>query len=115
MAVKLEVKLTQLCITIQRTNSVLDSNRREIIERHSTALKSITDSVNELRLTVKAEENLDEIAKWNGQLDEKLTEADNEIQQLRQWLEQCKQQEEEVAREEKLIFQAKLHENKDEI
>ena len=102
MAAKLEVKLTQLRITIQRTNSVLDSNRREIIERHSTALKSITDSVNELRLTVeeskiKAKENLDEIAKWNGQLDEKLTEADNEIQRLRQWLEQCKQQEEEVA------------------
>ncbi len=104
MAAKLEVKLTQLRISMQRTNSVLDSNRWEIIERHSTALKSITDIVNELRLTVEenkieAEENLDEIAKWNGQLDEKLTEADNEIQRLRQWLEQRKQQEEEVARE----------------
>lgn len=53
MAAKLDVKLTQLRMTIARTNGALDSNRREIIERHSTALKSITDSVNELRLTVE--------------------------------------------------------------
>ena len=37
MAAKLEVKLTQLRITIARTNSVLDSNRQENIERHRAA------------------------------------------------------------------------------
>ena len=83
MAAKLEVKLTQLRITIARTNSVLDSNRQENIERHRAALKSITDSVNELRLAVEeskieAKEDMAEITKWNGELDARLNEADKE-------------------------------------
>ena len=114
MAAKLNVKLTQLRITVERTNSVLDSNRQETIERHCVALKSITDSVNEMRVVVEeskieAGEEMTEIATWNGALDAKLTEADNKSERVRKWLEQRKQEQETVAREEQFTFEAKLH------
>ena len=68
MAAKLEVKLTQLRITMARTKSVLDSNRQDNIERHCAALKTITDSVNKLGLAVEeskieAKEDIAEITK----------------------------------------------------
>ena len=117
MAAKLEVKLTQLRITMARTNSVLDTNRQENIERHRAAIKSITDSVNKLRLTVEeskieAKEDMEEITKWNGELDAKLNAADKESERLRKWLEQRKQDQEKISREEQFTYEAKLHETR---
>ena len=68
MAAKLEVKLTQLRIKMARRRSVLDLNQQENIERHYAALKTITDSLNELRLAVEeskieAKEDIAEITK----------------------------------------------------
>ena len=87
MAANLRVKLTQHRITMERTNNIFDSNRRENIERHRTSLKTITNSVNEIRLTVEeskieANEDIAEITRWNEELDEKLTDADKEIERL---------------------------------
>ena len=100
-----------------RTNSVLDTNRQENIERHRAALQSITDSVNELRLTVEeskieAKEDMAEITKWNGELDAKLNAADKESERLRKWLEQRKQDQEKISREEQFNYEAKLHETR---
>ena len=68
MAANLRVKLTQHRITMERTKNIFDSNRRETIERHRKALKTITNSVNEIRLTieeskVKTNEDIAEITK----------------------------------------------------
>ena len=51
-----------------KRKSVLDLNRQENIERHYAALKTITDSLNELRLAVEeskieAKEGIAEITK----------------------------------------------------
>ena len=61
---------------MERTNNIFDSNRRENVERHRTSLKTITNSVNEIRLTVEeskieANEDVAEITRWNEELDEK--------------------------------------------
>ena len=88
MAVKLDVKLTQLHITMERT--------RKNIERHCVTLTTIMDSVNEMRLAVKeskikAKEDMTEITKWNSKIDAQLAEADKEIERLQIWLEERKQ------------------------
>lgn len=117
MAAKLDVKLRQLRIAMERTSSVLDSDRQENIERHRAALKTITDSVNEMRLAVEeskieAKEDMTEITKWNDELDAKLIEADKDIERLRNWLEQRKQEQERISREEQFAYEAKLHETR---
>ena len=89
----MDVKLTQLHITIERTNNVLDSNRQENIERHRATLKTITDSVNGMRLAVEeskieAKEDMTEITKWNSEIDAQLAEADKEIERPRIRLEE---------------------------
>ena len=50
---RLDIKLTQLRITVQKTKDVLDSNRREAIERQCAAPKSIVDNINHIPLVVE--------------------------------------------------------------
>ena len=86
------------------TKGYLRNNLVDNIERHCVALKTITDSVNKLRLAVEeskieAKEDIAETTKWNDELDAKLNDADKETERLREWLEQRKQDEEKISRE----------------
>ena len=51
---KLEIKLTQLQMMVEKTNAVISSSNSEAIERHYQTLKTITADVSRLRLGVEA-------------------------------------------------------------
>ncbi len=66
---KLETKLKQLRITVDRTYSIMETKRQEAVERHITAIKSVTESINEIRVAVEegkiqAEDDVPEITAW---------------------------------------------------
>ena len=50
---KLETKLKQLRITVDRTYSILETKHQEAVERHISAIKSVTESINGVRVTVE--------------------------------------------------------------
>ena len=114
---KLDIKLKQLRIAVERTKTATDSNSQEAIERQLVTLKSISDSVNQIRvdveeLKIESEEEMAIITTWNVDLDSKLSEADMAMMQLRQWLEQRKREQEIAAREDQFGFEAKLHQTR---
>jgi hypothetical protein len=113
----LDTKLTQLEITVQRTEFVLTSARPEQIKRHLEALKAISRETDECKRAVEVKkienkEDLSEINKWNEEIDEKLNKADFEISRLEGWLNEKDKQEKFIAQEEQLKFELKLHETK---
>ncbi|CAB4044431.1 Hypothetical predicted protein [Paramuricea clavata] len=113
----LDTKLTQLEITVQRTEFVLTSARREQIKRHLEALKAISCETDECKRAVELEkiankEELSEINKWHDEIDEKLNKADIEISRLEGWLNDKEKHEKFSAQEEQLKFELKLHETK---
>ena len=52
---KLETKLKQLRITVDRTYSIFETKHQEAVERHISAIKSVTESINGVRVTVEEE------------------------------------------------------------
>ena len=113
----LDTKLTQLEITVQRTEFALTSARREQIKRHLEALKAISRETDEYKRAVELKkiankEDLSEINKWHDEIDEKLNKADIEISRLEGWLNDKEKQEKFSAQEEQLKFELKLHETK---
>ena len=114
---KVETKLKQLKITVDRTHQIIEWNRQDAIERHCTTIKSVADSVNEIRVTIEeskiqAEVNITEIANWNAEIDKKLEAADLAVERLRKWIDEHKREKENVAREEQIQFETKLFETK---
>ncbi|CAB3990275.1 Hypothetical predicted protein [Paramuricea clavata] len=115
----LDTKLTRLEITVQRTEFVLTSARREQIKRHLEALKlkAISRETDECKRGVEHKkiankENLSKINKWHDEIDEKLNKADIEISRLEVWLNNKEKHEKFSAQEEQLKFELKLHETK---
>ena len=114
---RLETKLKQLRITVGRTLQVIGSNRQNAIERYCTAIKSVTDSINEMQVSVEeskiqAEVEMTEITTWNAEIDQKLAEADIAVEELRNWLDKFKRDKDNVAREEQIQFETKLFETR---
>ena len=61
---------------------------------------------------IEAKEDIAEITKWNEELDAKLKDADKESKRLRKRLEQRKQDEEKILREEQFTYDEKLHQTR---
>ena len=61
----LDIKFTQLKMTIGKTNTVLEAGKSEAIERHLSTLRSLTTEINRMRLEVEATKigNKEEIRK----------------------------------------------------
>ena len=51
---RLNTKLTQLRNAVGKTKTVIDSSKREAIERQYAAVKSISTDVNQMRFAVEA-------------------------------------------------------------
>ena len=91
----LETKLKQLRITVDRTRQIIKSNRQDSIERHCMTIKSVTDSINEIRVSmeerlIQAEVDITIITNWNAEIDKKLATADMAVEQVRKWAGQHK-------------------------
>jgi len=69
----LDIKLTQLKMTIPKTNAVIEAGKAESIERQLSTLRSITAEINRMRLEVEAKkieakEEMTEIETWNAEM-----------------------------------------------
>ena len=103
------MKLTQLCNTVEKTKDVLDSNRREAIERQCAAPKSIVDNINHIPLVVEEKKiqdkvDLPDLQTWNTDLDDNLVEGDIEVERLWKWLEYHRKEQEMIAREKQINY-----------
>ena len=113
----LEIKLTQLRMNVEKTNSVIVSNNAEAIERHQQTLKTISANVNHMRLEVEAKkleakEEMTGIQTWNEDVDARLQEADIEIGKARKWMDERKREAEVNAKQEQLKFEEELQKMK---
>ena len=113
----LEIKLTQLRMNVEKTNSVIVSNNAEAIERHRQTLKTISANVNHMRLEVEAKkleakEEMTGIRTWNEDVDARLKEADIEIGKARKWMDERKREAEVNAKQEQLKFEEELQKMK---
>ena len=116
----LAIKITQLEMTMAKTNTVLQSAKLEAIERQYATLKSIMANVERMRIEVEAKkladkEEMPEIQEWNAALDAKLEKADDEVRSVREWLDKKKKEADVQAQEEKFQFEEKLHKTKLEL
>ncbi|CAB3996422.1 Collagen alpha-1(XXVII) chain B [Paramuricea clavata] len=112
-AKKLDTKLKQLKLTVDRTGTIVESNQQDAIERHCATIKSITNSINEMRVAVEeikiqAETDITEITAWNTEIDNKLAESDKVVEELRTWLDQRRKEKDNVARDEQIQFETML-------
>ena len=113
----LNVKVKQLRMTCGRTDSVLETGKGSAINRQIESLKELSKEVEksrrvvELRKITEGEEE-GKIAEWNVGIEGKLTEADENIKRLENWLLNCKIEKDQQAFEEKMKYEIKLHETK---
>ena len=80
----LEIKVTQLDMAVDKTNTVLHGGKNEAIERHISSLKYISSEINHMRLNLEAskfaaKEEMTAIEEWNARLDAKLEKADSDV------------------------------------
>ena len=112
-----EIKVTQLEMTVMKTNAVLEKGKHEAIERHLSSLKHLSSEVTRMRLDVEAaklvaKEEMTALQEWNIRLDAKLEKADSEVEKVTTWLDDRRKEKEAHFQEEKLHFEAKLHQTK---
>ena len=114
---KLDVKLTQLKLAVQKTESVLGKANQEAIERHLKGLKVLTGEVEENKRTVEAlkiegKVEVAEITQWSEEIDKKIEAAHAEVARVKGWLEEKKAEKETAEREGKMQYELKLHQLK---
>lgn len=105
----LDIKLTQLKMTIGKTNAVIEAGKAESIERQLSTLRSITAEINRMRLEVEAKkieakEEMTEIETWNAEIDAQLEKADLEVEKVLKWIEDRKREAQALVQEEQLKF-----------
>ena len=113
----LETKLTQLHIYVKKTDLVIEGQNSEAIERHLQTLRTISDTVNHLRLEVEAkkiesEVDSDALQTWNDDVDSKLQAADVEIGKVRKWVRDREKEAEINAKKEQLQFEEEIQKMK---
>lgn len=111
---KLDIKLMQLKLAVEKTASVLEKANQEAIERHLKALKVVTSEVDEQKRAVEeiqiAEKiEVEEITQWSASVEEKVEAADIEVARIKQWLDGKTAEKEAAEREGKMQFEMKLH------
>ena len=84
---KLETKLKQLKLGVERTGNILDSGKPESIKRHLNALRETVRETNEHKraveaVKIEADESIDIINEWNLKIEGKIEQGDAEIDRL---------------------------------
>ena len=79
---ELTTKLEQLKLAVSRTESIIAQQNEVAIERHLSAIKTLSMEADNLKRAVKeqtlaAKEDLEEVNKWNDSVDSKIF-AENE-------------------------------------
>ena len=110
----LNTKLVQLHLNAERTESILQTGKQEVIERHLAALKATIAEVDQHKRTREAEkiaekQDLHDITKWVEETNAKVAEADIQVERIQEWLTIQKRKGEEHLREEQLKHEMELH------
>ena len=105
----LDIKVTQLKMSIGKTNTIVEAGRAEAIDRHLSTLRSLTTEINRMRLEVEAtklaaKEEIADIEAWNSGIDAQLEKADYEVDKMRTWVDDRKREAEAVVKQEELKF-----------
>ena len=114
---KLDTKLTQLNLAVQKTESVLEKANQEAIERHLNSLKVITGEVEQSKRVVeelKIEEKVEvtDITQWSESIDMKIEAADSKVECIKAWLDGKMAEKETAEREGRMQLKMKLHQMK---
>ena len=113
----MEIKVTQLEMKMMKTNTVLEKGKHEAIERHLSTLKHLSSEVNRMHLDVEAaklaaKEEITALQEWDDRLDAKMEKADSDVERVTTWLDDRRKEKEAHAQEQKVHFEAKLHQTK---
>ncbi len=81
---------------------------QEAVGIHITAIRSVKESVEEVN--IQAEVDVPKIIVWND--NKKLAEADTAVEELRGWLDKCRKEKDNIAREGQIHFETKLFETR---
>ena len=70
----LDIKVTQLKMSIGKTNTIVETGKSEAIERHLSTLRSLSKELNRMRIEVEAtklgaKEEIADIEAWNSGID----------------------------------------------
>jgi phosphopantothenoylcysteine synthetase/decarboxylase len=86
----IENKLVQLKLIVGRTKKILESGNQEAVERQQRALRIIVADIYKCKVEeeearmIDEKRELTEISEWNSNIEEKLSEADKNIHDLRE-------------------------------
>ena len=113
----LDTKLIQLQFARERAEEIIQSKRRDKIERQIKALKELSGEADQLKRTLEgmkiaAKESAEEVKQWNDQIEEKITKADDDVLRLKEWLKKAKREENQKIREEELVYERLLFETR---
>ena len=105
----LDIKVTQLKMSIGKTNTIVETGKSEAIERHLSTLRSLSKELNRMRIEVEAtklgaKEEIADIEAWNSGIDAQLEEADCEVDKMCTWIDDRKREAEAIVKQEELKF-----------
>ena len=113
----LTTKLEQLKLAVSRTESIIAQQNEVAIERHLSAVKTLSMEADNLKRAVEEQklaekEDLEEVNKWNDSVDTKIFAADKSVKILKDSIEKFRQRMQLEKQEQELDFEKKLFETK---
>ena len=109
----LTTKLEQLKLAVSRTESIIAQQNEVAIERHLSAIKTLSMEADNLKRAVEGvKEDLEEVNKWNGSVDTKIFAADESTKIPKDSIEEFRQRMQLEKQERELDFEKKLFETK---
>ena len=113
----LEIKLTQLQIIRDKTESVLASRNRNRIKRHRDALFAVVSAVDRSKrkveeLKIASGEELAAITTWSDKLDQDTAAVDIDMEKISTFLSAIEQEQVGRVRKDQLAFEKELFEKK---
>ena len=105
----LDIKVTQLKMSIGKTNTIVVTGKSEAIERHLSTLQSLSKELNRMRIEVQAtklgaKEKIADIEAWNSGINAQLEKVDCEVDKMCTWIDNRKREAEAIVKQEELKF-----------
>ena len=105
----LDIKVTQLKMSIGKTNTIIVTGKSEAMERHLSAPQSLSKELNRMRIEVQAtklgaKEKIADIEAWNSGINAQLEKVDCEVDKMCTWIDNRKREAEAIVKQEELKF-----------
>ena len=105
----LDIKVTQLKMSIGKTNTIIVTGKSEAMERHLSTPQSLSKELNRMRIEVQAtklgaKEKIADIEAWNSGINAQLEKVDCEVDKMCTWIDNRKREAEAIVKQEELKF-----------